>query len=229
MRKWRTHDVPADAEWAVYHQVVLPKSYRNEVLNVAHEKPLGGHFGLRKTRTTILQQFFRPGIWKDIAKFCKDCHVCQVIGKPSHDAPPASLHPIPVADEAFTRVIINCVGRLPKTKSGCEYILTIMCSTTRFPEAIPLRNIKARTVSNALVKFFTLIGLPKEVQSDQGSNFMSGIFQQVMHELGARQIKSSAYHPENQGALERFHASLKTMMRATSSNMRKTGMSGYHC
>ena len=62
MRKWRTHDVPADAEWAVYHQVVLPKSYRNEVLNVAHEKPLGRHFGVRKTRKKNLQQFFWPGI-----------------------------------------------------------------------------------------------------------------------------------------------------------------------
>ena len=160
----------------MYHQVVLPKSYRNEVLNVAYEKTLGGHFGVRKTKTKILQQFFWPGIWKDIGEFCKTCHVCQVIGQPSHDAPPAPLHPIPVADEAFTRVMIDCVGRLPKTKSECEYILPIMCSTSRFPEAIPLRNIKARTVSNALVNFFMLFGLPKEVQSDQGSNFMSGIF-----------------------------------------------------
>ena len=119
--------------------------------------------------------------------------MCQIIGKPSHDAPPAPLHPILVADEAFTRVIIDCVGRLTKIKSGCEYILTIMCSTTRFPEAIPLSNIKARTLSKALVKLFTLFGLPEEVQSDQGSNFMSGIFQQVMHDLGVRQIKSSAY------------------------------------
>ena len=136
----------------MYHQLVLPKSYRNEVLNVAHEKPLGGHFGARKTRKKILQQFFWPGIWKDIAEFCTTCHVCQVTGKPSHDAPPAPLHPIPVADEAFTRVINDFVGRLPETKSGCEYILTIMCSTTRSPEAIPLRNIEARTVSNALEK-----------------------------------------------------------------------------
>ena len=43
---------------------------------------------------------------------------------------------------------------------------------------------------------------------------MSGIFQQVMYELGVKQIKSSAYHPESQGALERFHSSLKTMIRA---------------
>ena len=43
---------------------------------------------------------------------------------------------------------------------------------------------------------------------------MSGIFQQVMYELGVKQINSSAYHPESQDALERFHASLKTMIRA---------------
>ena len=74
-------------------------------------------------------------------------------------------------------------------------MFTIMCSTTQFPEAILLRNIKARTVSNALAKIFTLFDLPKVVRSDQGSNFMSGIFQQIMHELGVRQINFSVYHP----------------------------------
>jgi transposase InsO family protein len=55
--------------------------------------------------------------------------------------------------------------------------------------------------------------VPKSIQSDQGSNFMSGLFQQVMYELGVRQYKSTAYHPESQGALERFPQILKTMMR----------------
>ena len=89
-----------------------------------------------------------------------------------------------------------------------------MCSSTRFPEAIPLRNIKTKTIVKALVKFFTLVGLPKSVQSDQGSNFMSGTLQQEMHELGIKQYKSSAYHPESQGALERFHQTLKNMIRS---------------
>ena len=43
------------------------------------------------------------------------------------------------------------------------------------------------------------------IQSDQGSNFIPGLFQQVMQELGIKQFRSSAYHPEGQGALERFH------------------------
>ena len=89
-----------------------------------------------------------------------------------------------------------------------------MCSSTHFPEAIPLRNIKAPKIVKALIKFFTLARLPKLVQSDQGLNFMSHLFQDVMAQLGIKQVKSSAYHPQSQGALERFHQTLKCMMRS---------------
>ena len=49
IRKFRPPDVPADADWAIQHQIVLPKSYRNEVLSIAHETPLSGHLGVKKT------------------------------------------------------------------------------------------------------------------------------------------------------------------------------------
>ena len=101
-----------------------------------------------------------------------------------------------------------------KTKSGNEYLFTIIYASTRFPEAIPLKNIKTKTIMKALVKFFTFVRLPKSVQSGQGSNFMSDVFQQVMHELGIKQYRSSAYHPESQGALERFHYTLKNMIKS---------------
>ena len=88
-----------------------------------------------------------------------------------------------------------------------------MCTSTRFPEAIPLRNIKAKTIIKALIKCFTLVGLQKFIQPDQGSDFMSGIFQQVMYQLGIHKYKSSAYHSESQGAIERFHQTLKNMLK----------------
>ena len=103
-----------------------------------------------------------------------------------------------------------------------------MCASTRFPEAIPLRNTKTKTIVKALVKFFTFVGLPRSVQSDQGSYFMSGIFQQVMHELGIKQYKSSAYHPESQGALERFHQTLKNMIRFYCFDTEKDWDEGIH-
>ena len=103
-----------------------------------------------------------------------------------------------------------------------------MCASTRFPEAIPLRNIKAVTIVKALTKFFTLVGLPKSIQSDQGSNFTSGLFQQVMFELGIEQYISSAYHAESQGALERFHQTLKNMMRTYCLEFQKDWDEGVH-
>ena len=117
---------------------------------------------------------------------------------------------------------------MPKTKSGNEKLLTIMCASTRFLEAIPLSNIKTKTIVKALVKFFTFVGLPKSVQSDQGSNFMSGVFQQVMHELEIKQCRSSAYHPESQGALERFHQTLKNMIMSYCFDTEKDWDEGIH-
>ena len=213
MRKWRPLDTPPSDEWSAVYQVVVPKIYRSEILRLAHESPLGGHLGVNKTCDKVLKFFYWPKIRHDVSEHCKTCHTCQIVGKPNATQPVAPLKPIPAFYEPFAKIILDCVGPLPKTKSGNQYLLTIMCAATRFPEAIPLRNIKAKAISKALIKFFTLFGLPQEIQSDQGSNFMSNLFQQVVYQLGAKQIKSSAYHPESQGALERFHSTLKTMIK----------------
>ncbi|KAI2660984.1 Retrovirus-related Pol polyprotein [Labeo rohita] len=109
----------------------------------------------------------------------------KLAGKPNQVIPPAPLVPIPVIGEPFEHVIVDCVGPLPKTKSGNQYLLTIMCTATRFAEATPLRKITAPVIIKALVKFFSTFGLPKIVQSDQ----------------------------ESQGCLERFHQTLKSMLR----------------
>ena len=171
MRKWRPPDVSAEDEWTVNHQIVIPRVYRPEILNLAHETPMSGHLGVNKTYHKILNHFYWPGIKSDVSQHCKSCHTCQMVGKPNQTIPKAQIQPIPAFDEPFSRVIIDCLGPLPKTKKGCEYLLTIMCASTRFPEAIPLRNIKAKTIVNALVKFFTFVGLLKSIQSKPGLKF----------------------------------------------------------
>ena len=57
---------------------------------------------------------------------------------------------------------------------------------------------------------------------------MSGVFQQVMHALGIKQYRSSAYHPESQGALERFHQTLNNMIRSYCFNTEKDWDEGIH-
>lgn len=85
--------------------------------------------------------------------------------------------------------------------------------SSRYLEAIPLRNISAKTVVKEMLNFFTRFGLPKEVQTDQGSNFMGKMFTQSLRTLDIEQITSTAYHPQSKGALERYHQFLKAMLR----------------
>lgn len=115
--------------------------------------------------------------------------------------------------EPFEHVIVDCVGPLPKAKSGQQFLLTIMCTATRFPEAIPLRTITAKNVIKALTIFFSTFGFPKVIQTDQGTNFLSKHFKQFLFSLSITHQVSSAYHPESQGALERWHQTLKTVLR----------------
>ena len=214
MRKWTPSDKQINEGWCETHQIVVPVRYRNDILRIAHDLPYAGHMGVSKTYRRVLPYFFWPGLHRDVVNYCRTCDTCQLIGKPNQKVPVAPLHPIPAFGEPFSEIIIDCVGPLPKTRSGHQYLLTIMCTSTRFPEAIPLRSITARKVTDALVEFFTRYGLPRSIQTDQGTNFTSTLFEQVIKSLGIEHRKSSAYHPESQGALERFHQTLKTMLRS---------------
>ncbi len=194
-------------------QIVVPQIYRQQLLSLAHENVFAGHMGRTKTYDRLTRDFFWPRISEDTSDFCRSCHICQTTGKPGQNIPPAPLIRVPIAGEPFSHLIVDIVGPLPRTKSGNQFLLTIMDQTTRFPEAIPLKKVTAKVVSQALLKYFTQMGLPKVIQSDQGSNFLSKIFKEVLILLGIKQVTSSAYHPASQGALERFHQNLKAMLR----------------
>ncbi|XP_076038313.1 uncharacterized protein LOC143023610 [Oratosquilla oratoria] len=213
-RRWVESTCPTDdAVWSERRQVMLPKVYRKEVLRLGHDSPLSGHLGVRKTLDRIWQHFYWPGIRRDVAQHCRTCHTCQLVGKPNQPVPVAPLKPIPVGEEPFAKVIVDIVGPLPKTARGHEYILTLMDTFSRYPEAIPLRKVRAKVVLHELISFFTKWGLPRELQTDQGSVFLSREVMQSLGALGITKVTSSAYHPQSQGALERYHQTLKTMLR----------------
>nr|XP_033942279.1 uncharacterized protein LOC117449038 isoform X4 [Pseudochaenichthys georgianus] len=211
MRRWISDACEESDSLAIY-QVVVPTTYRSQVMSLAHDHPWSGHMGVTKTYQRVLKHFFWPGLKSDVVLYCRTCHVCQVVGKPNQVIHPAPLIPIPVMGEPFERVIVDCVGPLPKAKTGNQFLLTVMCASTRFPEAIPLRKITAPVITKALLKFFSMFGLPKVVQTDQGTNFMSKVFARVLDTLGIKHVTSIPYHPESQGALERFHQTMKCML-----------------
>lgn len=95
------------------------------------------------------------------------------IAKTNQPVPTAPLQPVPAVGEPFEHVLVDCVGPLSKTKSANQFLLSMMCVSTRFPEAVPLHRITATAVTKALVKFFATCGLSRTVQTDQGSIFLS--------------------------------------------------------
>lgn len=210
MRKWVDHKGKVLGN--PVFQVVLPLRLREAVLKVAHNE--SGHSGVNKTYNRVLRHFFWPRVKKDVSAYIKTFHTCQLTDKPNQTLKPAPLFPIPAVGQPFEHLIIDCVGPLPRSKSGAKYLLTVMCQSTRYPAAYPLRTITTRSVVRALSQFILIFGIPKVVQSDQGSNFSSHMFGQVLKQLRVRHVQASAYHAQSQGALERFHQTLKSLLRA---------------
>ncbi|XP_066952544.1 uncharacterized protein [Macrobrachium rosenbergii] len=117
MRKFRSLHTPASSTWEIRNQIVIPASLRQKVLHMAHNVS-SSHLGIRKTLSAVLQLFYWPGIRKSVTEYCKSCAVCQLVGKPNQIIKPAPLQPIPVLPEPFDKVILDCVGPLPKKSQG---------------------------------------------------------------------------------------------------------------
>lgn len=174
---------------------------------------MAGHLGIRKTKARVLEEYWWPLINRDVTEYVKTCHTCQLIGKPNQRPRSVPLKPTPVMEEPFSEIMIDIVGPLSKTTNGFSYILTIMDMATRFPEAVCLRTCTAKAVTQALLKFFTQFGLPLRIKSDQGSHFTANIIRQALEQLGIEQVFGCAYRPQTQGAIERFHQTLKSMIK----------------
>lgn len=211
VRKWVPHSVQGLGE--PVFQIVVPTVLRNKVLQTSHGE-VAGHMGVRKTYDRILRHFFWPRLKRAVAQFIKTCPTCQRTSKPNQVVKPAPLYPIPAIGQPFEHLIIDCVGPLPRSKSGHNYLLTVMCHATRYPAAFPLRTITSKAVVKALTQFISTFGIPKIIQSDRGSNFTSHLFAQVLKQLKVKHNKSTAFHAQSQGALERFHQTLKSLLRS---------------
>ncbi len=87
-----------------------------------------------------------------------------------------------------------------------------MCQATRYPAAYAIQRITTKAVVKALTQFISNFGIPKI--SDNGTNFTSRMFAEVLKVLKVKHNQSSVYHPQSQGAIERFHQTLKSPLRA---------------
>lgn len=196
------------------NQLVAPKVLRSKLLALSHDIPASGHLGVAKSKARLIPHFFWPRMTKEITEYVRSCDICQRMGK-GKKPNRAPLIPLPVISEPFSRIAIDIVGPLPVCpKSGNRFILTVLDLATHYPEAIPLPDHTAQRVATALAGVFSHFGFPEECLSDLGTEFMSELMQIFLQDFKISQIRCSAYHPETNGACERFHRTLKSMIRS---------------
>ena len=194
-------------------RIAVPRGRREQVLRLAHSDQVSGHFGSKKTLAKVKQHFFWPGMRSTVSDYVKQCEACQRAAPVKGGRAP--LSPLPCISVPFSTVAFDIVGPLPVSASGHRYILTCMCLFSKFPDAIPLRRCDNETVCNALIEIFSRYGVPKCLLTDQGSVFTSHLTRQLCKAFGILKIQTSPYHPQSNGALERWHACLKGMMKRT--------------
>ena len=210
---FREYQSSPQARGQMYTQLVVPIQFRSQVLRLAHDSALSGHLKAKKTTERIWAHFYWPGLQSDVRRYCASCDPCQ------RTTPKGKVGKVPVVmppliDTCFRRIAVDLIGPLqPVTERGNRYILTIVDLATRYPEAVALPRIEAERVAEALMVVFSRLGVPNEILSDNGTQFVSGVMKEVSRLLGVRQFHTTPYHPMANGACERFNGTLKQMLR----------------
>ena len=132
-----------------------------------------------------------------------------------HTHPPVKQITTPTT--LFEHVHVDVVGRFPKDQ-GLRYVLTMLDRTTRWLEAIPIPDTTTDTILQAFINgWIARYGVPRTVTSDRGAQFTSRIWSGSLSKLGINATTTTAYHPQANGLVERFHRSFKNVLRCAAS------------
>ena len=192
-------------------RIVVPQGRRVALLKLAHSGVASGHFGVKKSYAKLASHFTWPKMYVEMKELVRTCPGCQRAAKNMNARAP--LMPLPCIGDPFKLVAMDIVGPIPRSASGYKYILTLMDLYTKYPEAIPLKKVDNEAVLEAFLEVISRHGIPETILTDQGSVFMSRLTKSVCNYLGIEQIRTSPYHPQSDGALERWHACLKGMLK----------------
>ena len=192
-------------------QVVLPQKMRTDFLTVIHGGMTGGHLARRRTAASIQSRAYWPTWSTDLDTFLKKCEPCARYHRGA--VPRKAMLCTPPVGEPWIRVSVDITGPHPRSSRSNQYILTLVDHFSKWAEAIPLRNHTAPLVARALVTHvFSKFGAPLQLLTDRGSEFESQLFQELMRWMEIDKLRTTAYRPSCNGAVERFHRTLNSML-----------------
>ena len=191
------------------NRVVVPKTYRGDVLVQLHE----GHPGTTRMKGLSRMYVWWPGISKDVEETVQDCIPCQ---QQQSKPPVAPLHPWAWPTRPWARLHIDYAGPIHG-----QMFLIIIDAHSKWIEAIPTSGSTSRVVIEELRFLFSQFGLPECVVSDNGTCFTSAEFKGFLKKNGINQILSAPYHPSTNGLAERaVQVVKKGLKKETKGSMR---------
>lgn len=187
----------------------VPNDFRKLFVAKIHEL---SHGGIRATTKAVQERFVWPKLRQSCKDFVKHCIACQKSKIQRHTKAPILKYED--NSNRFEHINIDIVGPLPPS-NGYSYLLTMIDRTTKWPEAIPITNITAETIAKELIaNWFARYGIPFRITTDQGRQFESLLFKQINETLGIQHFRTTAYHPQANGIIERWHRSMKAALKA---------------
>ena len=195
------------SEFQGHLRPILPQKMRREIFLKLHDID---HSGKKATLRKIGSRYFWPGMNKDVKNWVKACHKCQLVKTSHHTISP--LQSFPPSDR-FQHVHIDIV--VLELSRGYRYLLTMIDRATRWIEAVPIKDMEAKTVAAAFLEnWISRYGVPLKLTSDRGRQFQSTLFSELCNLLGTEQITTTAYNPKGNGMIERVHRRLKEALKA---------------
>ena len=189
----------------------VPLSWRKRVFEVVHNL---GHPGVHRTCQAVAAKFVWPSMKQDVTKWARECLECQRAKVTRNTVQPIGDFAIPA--KRFDHWNVDLVS-MPNS-NGFSYLFTAVDRFSRWPIAVPLADTTAAAVTDAFAQgIIANYGVPASITTDNGSQFSSAIWTQLMRTWGIKSHFTTAYHPESNGLVERFHRRLKESMIALGS------------
>ena len=192
-------------------QLCVPQSFRQQCLKAAHSG--FGHQGRNRMISLLRPQFYWPCMGKDCITYIRQCNRCQEMDKAVPKPP--TMTERAVVTRPFSDVAIYVVRPFPTARGGHKFMITCIDSASRWPEAFPVRKVTARTVIGCLTSVFARWGFPEKLTSDNGSQFTSKVFTKWLRDKGIAHARSTPYHPQRNGVVERLHRTLNAVISKT--------------
>jgi hypothetical protein len=186
---------------------------RTELIRKYHDDRIqGGHTGVKRTYAKLRAKYFWKSMKKEISKYIRNCHKCNVNKKFRNTKEKLILTRTPV--KPFDIVQVDLMGPLPITEKENKYVLTVQDELTNYLILIPIANKEAKTVADNLLKNVILVyGPMKTLKSDMGSEFVNKCVQELLQTLKIDQKLSTPYRHQTVGKIERSHRVINAYIR----------------